>query len=241
VARPRPPDLGSVDLALQLNQTGNALSGYVNLENTLVYSAEHTLTTGGASIRIGPYVNGAVEDAGFVLQSEKVSLVVNGRTIQRQFRLAGTRAADGSQMTGQYRETLWGYTSTPVTVIGAFTLQRARLTSSSPGASNLAPVTVADVATTPQGVAVTLSVLANDSDANGDALTVTSVSKPQFGAAITDGQRVTYTPGATFVGTDSFSYFVSDGRGGVATGSVTVSVGEAVAAAKNIFLPLIAR
>jgi hypothetical protein len=97
------------------------------------------------------------------------------------------------------------------------------------------------VATTPQGVAVTLSVLANDSDANGDALTVTSVSKPQFGAATTDGQRVTYTPGATFVGTDSFSYFVSDGRGGVATGSVTVSVGEAAAAAKSIFLPLIGR
>jgi len=237
---PAPPDLGSIDLALQLNQAGNALSGYVTLDNTLVYSAEHTLATGAASINIGPYVTGAVEGANFTLQSEKVSLVVNGRTIQRQFRLAGTGAAgDGSQMTGQYRETLWGYTSAPVTVIGAFTLQRARLNSTAPGAGNQAPTTVADMAMTPQGVAVMINVLANDSDANGDALAITSTSKPQFGAATTDSQTVIYTPSATFVGIDSFSYFVSDGKGGVDTGSVTIRVGQEEA--KTIFLPMIAR
>ncbi|MEZ4681287.1 MAG: Ig-like domain-containing protein [Caldilineaceae bacterium] len=60
---------------------------------------------------------------------------------------------------------------------------------------------------------MTVNVLANDGDVNGDALTVTGVSKPQFGTATTDGQRVTYTPNAGFAGEDSFSYFVSDGNG----------------------------
>ncbi|MFN8489605.1 MAG: cadherin-like domain-containing protein [Caldilineaceae bacterium] len=101
--------------------------------------------------------------------------------------------------------------------MGTFTLQR-------PVFAQSAPDTGADTATTAQGAAITINVLANDTDANGDALTITSVSKPQFGTATTNGQTVTYTPNAAFVGNDSFSYFVSDGKGGTAAGSVTVAV-----------------
>jgi hypothetical protein len=222
---PAPPDLGSIDLSLQLTQTGNALSGYVSLDKTLVYSVEHTLGAGAASIKIGPYVSGVFDGANLTLQSEKVALVVSGRTVQRQFRLTGTStASDGGQVSGEYRETLWGYTSVPVTVIGNFTLQRPGFGSNVPLPSNQAPTVVADTATTAQGVAVTINVLANDSDADGDALTITSVSKPQFGAATTNGQTVTYTPNANFIGNDTFSYVVSDGKGGTATGSVSITV-----------------
>ncbi|MCL4858349.1 MAG: tandem-95 repeat protein [Caldilineaceae bacterium] len=222
---PTPPDLGSIDLSLQLTQTGNALSGYVSLDKTLVYSVEHTLGTGANSIKIGPYVNGGFDGTNLTLQSEKVTLVVSGRTVQRQFRLTGTStASDGGQVSGEYRETLWGYASVPVTVIGSFTLQRPGFGSNVPLPSNQAPTVVADTATTTQGVAVTINVLANDSDPDGDALTITSVSKPQFGAATTNGQTVTYTPNANFVGNDTFSYVVSDGKGGAATGSVTITV-----------------
>src|SRR5205809_451989 len=45
------------------------------------------------------------------------------------------------------------------------------------------------------------------------------------GVAITaDSRGVTYAPQAGFVGTDSFTYTVSDGHGGTATGRVTVLV-----------------
>jgi hypothetical protein len=217
--------LGDIDLALQLTQTGNALSGYVSLDKTLVFSVEHTLGSGAASVKIGPFVNGSAADANFTLQSERVAMLVSGRTAQRQFRLIGASSTgNGSVIKGEYRETLWGYTAVPVTVIGTFTLQRPVFGSGVPGPSNQPPNVVADTATTTQGTPITINVLANDSAANGGALTITSVSQPQFGTATTDGQTVTYMPNANFVGNDTFSYVISDGQGGVATGSVSITV-----------------
>jgi len=219
------PDLGSIDLALQINQTDAALSGYVSLDKTLVFSVEHTIQNGGAALEIGPYVNGSFDGTNLTLASERVATNLSGQLIQRQFRLTGAISqSDGSKLSGEYRETLWGVARQPVTVIGTFTLQRPVFDNTVPDTSNKTPDTVADTTTTAQGAAVTINVLANDSDANGDALTITSVSKPQFGTATTDGQSVTYTPNANFVGNDSFSYFVSDGKGGTAAGSVTITV-----------------
>ena len=88
------------------------------------------------------------------------------------------------------------------------------------------PSAVNDAATTAPGVPIIISVLGNDSDPNGDPLTVSAVTQPANGtAAITGGgQNVTYTPPTGFTGTATFSYTVSDGHGGSATATVTVSV-----------------
>lgn len=67
-------------------------------------------------------------------------------------------------------------------------------------------------------------VLANDSDADGDPLTIVSVSAPANGQVSISGDQVLYTPNAGFTGTDSFSYTVDDGFGGQASATVTVTV-----------------
>jgi len=240
---PTPPDLGTIDLSLQLEQTANTLSGYVSLDRTLVYSAEHTLGSGASSLPIGPYVTGRFDGTTLTLHSERVSMVVSGRTVQRQFRLTGKAADDdGSQIDGEYRETLWGYASVPLTVIGSFHLQRPIFASNAATATNHPPITLADHANTTAGNAVTIHVLANDSDPNQDPLTITSVSKPQFGTATINGATVIYTPQSNFVGSDTFSYVVSDGQGGSAVGSVTVTVaGTGQSAGNAVYLPLIQR
>ncbi|NYE38606.1 PKD repeat protein/type 1 glutamine amidotransferase [Nocardioides cavernae] len=89
---------------------------------------------------------------------------------------------------------------------------------------NAAPVAVDDTATTAQDTAVGVKVLANDTDADGDALSVQSVTKPAHGTAVAgaDG-TVTYTPAAGWSGTDTFDYVVSDGTDSD-TGTVTVTV-----------------
>jgi hypothetical protein len=75
---------------------------------------------------------------------------------------------------------------------------------------------------------VTIPVLANDSDPNGDPLTVTAVTQGTFGGVVINaGTTVTYTPSAGFAGTDTFQYTVSDGRGLSAQGLVTVVVAPA--------------
>jgi len=91
---------------------------------------------------------------------------------------------------------------------------------------NDAPATANDVATTSEESGVVVDVRLNDSDADGDVLTVTGVGTAANGTAalVGDTGSITYTPRADFVGTDSFSYTVSDAKGGVATGTVTVSV-----------------
>ena len=93
---------------------------------------------------------------------------------------------------------------------------------------NNAPKAVADSATTAYGAATTLSVLGNDTDADGDTLTISAFDeKSANGGTVTktaDG-KLTYTPKAGFSGTDTFSYTVSDGKGGTSTTTATVTVG----------------
>ena len=96
-------------------------------------------------------------------------------------------------------------------------------------APNHPPVAVDDSATTDQGTPVTIKVLANDTDPDGDVLTVTAfsaTSKQGGNVSCTDAGWCTYTPLPTFVGSDSFTYVVSDGKGGASTGTVTVLVEE---------------
>ncbi len=72
-----------------------------------------------------------------------------------------------------------------------------------------------------------LDVLANDSDPDGDALTIVEVTSPGNGAAVISGDAVLYTPAADFFGSDQFSYTIDDGFGGQATATVTVTVARA--------------
>lgn len=69
-----------------------------------------------------------------------------------------------------------------------------------------------------------IAVLANDSDADGDTLTVTTVSQPAHGSAASTGSGATYTPAPDYLGPDSFTYSISDGHGGSATATVHITV-----------------
>ncbi len=98
---------------------------------------------------------------------------------------------------------------------------------------NDAPVAVGDSLTTPLGVAGSTAVLSNDSDVDGDGLTVTSLNPVAAHGTVSCSAAgvCTYTPAAGYSGPDSFSYAISDGHGGTASATVQVSVTPAAAAA----------
>ncbi|WP_295878406.1 Ig-like domain-containing protein [uncultured Thiohalocapsa sp.] len=103
---------------------------------------------------------------------------------------------------------------------------------------NRNPVAVDDSATTVHDNPVIIAVLDNDSDADGDTLSIPNngLTNPQNGSVTTDGTVVTYTPDALFVGSDSFDYDVEDGFGGTATATVTVTVtNEAPVAVDDVY------
>jgi len=81
------------------------------------------------------------------------------------------------------------------------------------------------LAVPPESSGNVLDVLANDSDPDGDDLTIDAVGTPSNGSADTDGTVVTYTPDAGFNGLDVFSYIVRDPGFLTDTATLTVSVG----------------
>ncbi len=110
---------------------------------------------------------------------------------------------------------------------GAGKAPRLSVTYRTGAPANNDPVAANDSGTTPQDSPVTVDVLANDGDVDGDPLSVTSVSSPttQGGTAvILPDDRIRYTPPAGFAGTDTFSYNISDGQGGTDSANVTVTV-----------------
>jgi N-acetylneuraminic acid mutarotase len=92
-------------------------------------------------------------------------------------------------------------------------------------AANQPPVANADTANTSENTPVIIDVLSNDSDPEGDPIHVISVTNPQNGTAVINpDDTITYTPNATFSGTDSFDYTIDDGHGNTASASVTITV-----------------
>lgn len=88
-----------------------------------------------------------------------------------------------------------------------------------------APVANADALTVSGGHAGDVSVLANDTDEDGDTLGVTAFTQGTHGAvtANADGS-LRYTPTAGYAGPDQFAYTLADSGGGSATGAVSVTV-----------------
>ena len=98
-----------------------------------------------------------------------------------------------------------------------------------PPPANRQPVANDDAVSTNSGTAISIPVsdlLDNDSDPDGDPLSIIQVGTASNGTVTLsdDGTNVTYSPNDPFHGTDSFTYSISDGNGGTATGTVTVGV-----------------
>jgi hypothetical protein len=89
---------------------------------------------------------------------------------------------------------------------------------------NGAPKTTADILITRAGDEREIDVVSNDSDPNGDALTLVSASAGEHGVTSISSNGILYHPAAGYDGADRFTYIVSDPHGGTSTGTVLVVV-----------------
>ena len=67
-------------------------------------------------------------------------------------------------------------------------------------------------------------LLANDTDVDGDALSITSLSNALHGTVRIENGQIIFTPAANFIGTAGFDYTVTDNTDGSDVGHVTVDV-----------------
>lgn len=89
---------------------------------------------------------------------------------------------------------------------------------------NADPIAKPDTAVTDEDTPVTIPVLANDSDPNGDTLTVTGATATNGTVTVNPDGTLTYTPNPDYNGPDTITYTVTDGNGGSATSTVAVTV-----------------
>ncbi|NOS98740.1 MAG: retention module-containing protein, partial [Methylotenera sp.] len=104
--------------------------------------------------------------------------------------------------------------------------------------NNDAPVAVDDLASTPINTAVPLNLAANDTDVDGDALTIQSINNvtltpgtaqiipvPNGTVNVSAAGVITFTPNLNYTGPAVFDYVVTDPTGATDVGTVTVNVG----------------
>ena len=126
------------------------------------------------------------------------------------------------QATGLSANTSYSYSVVARDLYNNLTTSSASATASTAGNSD--PNAGNDSASGNEDSVITISVLNNDSDPEGQNLNISAVSSPANGSTSSNGSTITYTPNLDFNGNDSFSYTVSDGVGGSASATVNITV-----------------
>jgi outer membrane protein OmpA-like peptidoglycan-associated protein len=119
---------------------------------------------------------------------------------------------------------------TYVTVSGTNRSQPATVTVHITAPVNHAPIANDDPAATPQDTAVTIDVLANDSDPDQDSISLKSfqTASVKGGTIEKVNGKLVYTPAKGFYGTDTFTYIIVDAKGLEATATARITVNQGI-------------
>jgi hypothetical protein len=145
----------------------------------------------------------------------------------------GTAVIQGSSLKYTPKPHFYGYDSFTYTVSDGEFTDTATVYVTVVSVNDL-PQAGLDITNTQAGSIITITVLDNDQDpVEASPLTIISVANPTHGTATTNGTIITYTPDTGFIGTETFTYTLSDGTDSV-TGIVTVTVNPYL-----LFIPLV--
>ncbi len=109
--------------------------------------------------------------------------------------------------------------------LGASDTAIVRVSVRDDGGPNQPPVATNDfIGTTVDTPLTSIDILSNDTDPEGDGLTVTLASSPNGTVTINGDGTLDYTPNLAFAGIDTITYTIDDGNGNTVTADVIVSV-----------------
>jgi hypothetical protein len=207
-------------------------------------SADQTFTTATVTDTTPPTISG-IATSGVTTSSATVTWTTNeASNTQVEYGLTTSYGSQttlntslvtshSAQLSGLTAGTLYHYRVKSRDAAGNLSVSTDRtFTTSTP--ANGAPIAQADAATTQSATNVTIDVLANDTDPNGDPLSILSFTQPSNGSVAAVSGKLQYTSSTNFTGNDSFTYTISDGRGGTSTGVVSVTVQQAVPTSVNV-------
>ncbi len=197
---------------------------------TVAPTTSTTTTTTTTPAAPPPPLPAAVDDAATIAEDSSIDIDVAANDVHALSASVTTPPPVG--LVTQLSATLFRYTP-PVDWHGA----TAFVYTIDDGAGNTASATVTvtvtpvpdppiandDTATTDEDtILVDLAALTNDTDPDGDTLTITGVSSTD-GTPTTDGTTITYTPAPDSFGTHTISYTITDGTF-TDTATITITV-----------------
>ncbi len=194
-------------------------------------SAEETVTITVREVNKVPVANAAaisgIEDraVSFALQASDADLPANTLNYSIVTPPAnGTLSGSGANLTYTPKPDFNGTDSFTFKVNDGAADSRTATITIKVAPVNDAPTANSDSAATLENTPVNIIVTNNDTDVDGDSLTVSGVTDVGGGTAQIESGVIRFTPNKDFRGTGSFRYTLSDGKGGTAVGSVTVTV-----------------
>jgi len=100
--------------------------------------------------------------------------------------------------------------------------------------NNTIPIAQAQLVQTKKNASLDITLSGSDSD--GDALTYVVVDSPEHGTLTGSGKNLTYIPNSDYVGTDSFTFKVNDGKIDSSTSTIQITVKgvEGVASSNHV-------
>jgi hypothetical protein len=103
-------------------------------------------------------------------------------------------------------------------------------------AVNDLPIAINDATEVDENDQVTIAVLANDTDPDGDPLNLQSFTQAAHGTVNQVGNQLRFTPHQNYTGSDAFSYTITDGRGGSDTATVSITINPVVEPGETVVL-----
>lgn len=177
-------------------------------------TADSATTTAGNSVIINPLTNDSDPD-GDAITVTSVSVNPPGH---------GTATRTTTQITYTPTAGYTGADSLTYTISDGRGSTASATISITVTAANQSPTAANDSIETVQYSPITFDPRVNDSDPNGDPLTITGKTNGLHGTVAFTSTSLTYTPTGSYTGSDSFTYTISDGRGGSTTATVNVLI-----------------
>lgn len=221
-------------VAADVNDSGETFATLVITIDGVVNGASETLRVNGTPVALTNGNSGSVAGIGSYsvsLTGGTATLTLTGMALsnaQMDSLVDDLAYHNASQNPGSAARTV---TLTSITDSGNINSTTALNLVSTVGVTpvNNAPMANDDIFTTPEDVAVTLALplallLANDTDPEGDALSVSLLSSAQNGTLSVVGGNLVFTPTANYHGPASFVYTIRDPSSATSTATVRITV-----------------
>ncbi len=99
--------------------------------------------------------------------------------------------------------------------------------------TNTQPIANDDETSLIVGQSIVIDILANDTDADNDELSITDTVYSGLGTVSISDNKLSYTPATDFIGSETVIYTISDGQGGSASATVSINVTNTIPVAIN--------